>query len=70
MSRLDYRAPCSRERLSDYIWLCLAHVRAYNKAWDYYAGMGEAEIEAHRRADIMWRRPSWPFGHRSNGCVY
>lgn len=61
----DYRAPRSRERLSEYIWLCLEHIRAYNKAWDYYAGMSMAEIEAHRRADTTWRRPSWPFG---TGC--
>ena len=57
-----YRAPRSRERLADYMWLCLEHVRAYNKAWDYYAGMSVAEIEAHVRADTTWRRPSWPFG--------
>ncbi len=61
-STAKYRAPRSRECLSDYIWLCLEHVRAYNKAWDYYAGMGVAEIEAHIRADTTWRRPSWPFG--------
>ena len=58
----QHRAPRSRERLSEYIWLCLEHVRAYNKAWDYYAGMSVAEIEAHCRADTTWRRPSWPFG--------
>ena len=62
-----HRAPRSRERLSDYIWLCLEHVRAYNKAWDYYAGMSVAEIEAHCRADTTWRRPSWPFGTGSAG---
>ena len=58
----EHRAPRSRERLSEYIWLCLEHVRAYNKAWDYYADMSVAEIEAHCRADTIWRRPSWPFG--------
>ena len=64
----DYRAPRSREALRDYIWLCLDHVRAYNTAWNYYAGMNEAEIEAHRRADITWRRPTWPLGAReANG---
>ena len=64
----DYQAPRSREALSEYIWLCLDHVRAYNTAWDYYAGMSEDEIEAHRRADTTWRRPTWPFGAReANG---
>ena len=64
----DHRAPRSRERLADYIWLCLEHVRAYNKAWDYYAGMSMADIEAHCRADTIWRRPSWPFGAAGPGA--
>ncbi len=63
----QFRAPRSRDRMSDYIWLCLEHVRAYNKAWDYYAGMSVAEVEAHVRADTTWRRPSWPFGTGHGG---
>jgi hypothetical protein len=57
-----HRAPLSRRDLKRFIWLCLDHVREYNAAWDYYAGLSEPEIEAHRRADATWRRPSWPFG--------
>jgi hypothetical protein len=57
-----HRAPLSRRDLKSFIWLCLEHVREYNAAWDYYAGLSEPEIEAHRRADATWRRPSWPFG--------
>ena len=65
-----FRAPRSRERLADRMWLCLKHVRAYNKAWDYYAGMSVTEIEAHLRADTTWRRPSWPFGTgQGGGCA-
>lgn len=58
----EYRAPKSRTRLNDYFWFCLDHVREYNKAWDYYAGMSEQEIEAALRQDITWQRPSWPMG--------
>ncbi len=57
-----YRAPVSRSKLNDYYWFCLDHVRAYNTAWNYYAGMSEEEIERHRRNDTVWQRPSWPFG--------
>jgi hypothetical protein len=57
-----YRAPKSRDRLTDYYWFCLAHVRDYNKAWDYFVGMSEQEIEAQRRVDTVWERPSWPLG--------
>lgn len=57
-----YRAPMSRGDLRSYYWFCLEHVRSYNQAWDYYKGMGEADIERDRRFDAVWRRPSWKMG--------
>jgi hypothetical protein len=57
-----HRAPVARDRLSEYYWFCTEHVRRYNLAWDYFAGMNEREIEHHRRFDTVWQRPSWPFG--------
>ncbi len=57
-----YRAPKSRRRLRDYWWFCLDHVRAYNAAWDYYKGMGPAQIESERYSDVLWQRPTWPLG--------
>lgn len=59
----EFRAPKARDRLNDYWWFCLDHVRAYNKAWDFYAGMNEKEIERHVRNDTTWDRPTWPMGH-------
>ena len=58
----EFRAPKSRDRLTDYYWFCLEHVRQYNAAWDYYAGMDAREIEAHIRRDVTWDRPTWPLG--------
>jgi hypothetical protein len=58
----EYRAPKGRDRLNDYYWFCLEHVRAYNRAWDFYAGMTADQIEAHVRNDTTWQRPSWPMG--------
>jgi hypothetical protein len=60
----EYRAPQSPDRLDSYIWLCLEHVRKYNRAWNYYAGMNEDEIEAQIRHDTVWQRPTWPLGDR------
>ena len=57
-----YRAPKSRQTINDYFWFCLDHVRDYNKAWNYYAGMDETEVEAHIRNDTVWQRPTWPLG--------
>lgn len=65
----DYRAPRSRAALQDFYWFCLDHVRAYNAAWNFYAGMSTAEIEAEIRHDTVWQRPSWPLGARV-GVLY
>ena len=58
----DFRAPKSRLELNSYRWFCLEHVRAYNSAWNYYAGMSEPEIEAEIRRATVWDRPSWRLG--------
>ena len=58
----EFRAPRDRAALHDYRWFCLEHVRAYNRSWDYYKGMGPGEIEAEIRADAGWQRPTWPLG--------
>jgi hypothetical protein len=60
----DFRAPRSRLDLHSYYWFCLEHVRAYNSAWNYYAGMSDNEIEAEIRHDTVWQRPSWRLGDR------
>jgi hypothetical protein len=60
----DFRAPRSRTELTRFYWFCLEHVREYNAAWNYYADMDEAAIEAEIRKDIVWQRPTWPFGTR------
>jgi hypothetical protein len=60
----EFRAPKSRLQLQDYYWFCLDHVRAYNSAWNYYAGMSDGEVEAEVRHDTVWQRPSWRLGAR------
>jgi DnaJ-domain-containing protein 1 len=64
----EYRAPRAPDRLNEYRWFCLEHVRDYNKKWDYFAGLDAGAIEQHIRADTIWRRPVWPLGgRRANG---
>jgi hypothetical protein len=58
----SFRAPRSRHELDQHIWLCLDHIREYNRTWDYFAGMSQAEIEAHVERDIIGWRPTGPLG--------
>lgn len=55
----EYRAPKSRYDLRDYYWFCLDHVREYNAGWDFFKGMGRAEIEYHMTKTTVWDRPTW-----------
>jgi len=59
----EYRAPRSRDRLREFYHFCLEHVRAYNRAWDFFSGMSQSEIEAYLREDVTWHRPTWPLGN-------
>lgn len=65
-----YRAPKSPSELNEYRWFCQSHIRDFNQSWNYYADWSEEELEAQRRADISWERPTWRFGkgpHAPNG---
>lgn len=57
----QFRAPRDRA-LSEYMWLCLDHVREYNKRWNFYEGMSADEVEDEIRRDTCWQRPSWQLG--------
>ena len=49
----EYRAPKSRDRLDEYYWFCLEHVREYNKSWNFCDGMNEEQIESEIREDTV-----------------
>ncbi len=60
-SRGTYRAPSSPERMHEFRWYCLDHVREYNRAWNYFDGWSENDLEEQARADRTWERPTWGF---------
>ncbi len=62
-----YRVPKSREQLSTYIWVCLAHARAHNEKWDYFKGMSESDVAQFQVESVTGHRPTWPLGKRAAG---
>ncbi|MBI2234794.1 MAG: DnaJ domain-containing protein [Micavibrio aeruginosavorus] len=56
----EHRAPKDRG-LKEYYRFCLAHVQEYNKAWNFFAGMAQHDIEHHIRASFLWDRPTRRF---------
>jgi hypothetical protein len=61
----DCRVSKSPQNLSEHLWLCSAHARAHNEAWDYFKGMDDAEIAKFREEAVLGHRPTWPLGKRA-----
>ncbi|WP_169567695.1 J domain-containing protein [Sneathiella limimaris] len=65
----EFRAPKSRlmDRGSDndYQWLCLAHIREFNKNWNFFDGMSDDEVLHYKTEDITGHRPTWKLGSRA-----
>ncbi|NBX02762.1 MAG: molecular chaperone DnaJ [Alphaproteobacteria bacterium] len=54
-----YKAPKARDKLHEYCWFCLDHVREHNKQWDYFDGMERDEIEEFMKEAVTGHRPTW-----------
>ena len=57
-----YPAPKSREKLNEYFYFCIDHVKDFNKSWNYFEGLNAEELEIEIRKAVTWDRPSLKFG--------
>lgn len=60
----EFNAPKSPRELAEHVWLCAEHIREHNKAWNYFDGMTDAEVEAAVRHDTVWQRQTWKMGSK------
>jgi DnaJ domain len=60
----DYKAPKSRYTAGEYRYLCLDHIREFNRAWDYFDGWGREQIEAFMHSVVHGHRPTWKIGNQ------
>ena len=58
----SHRAPKGRGREGEYFTYCLEHVRAYNKNYNYFAGMSDEDISTYQKASVTGHRPTWSSG--------
>lgn len=59
----EHKAPKSPDRLREYYWFCLDHVREYNTRWNYFDGMPAEEVEQFQRDSVIGHRPTWKMGN-------
>ncbi len=61
----EHKAPKHRG-LNDYYSFCFEHVRDYNKAWNFFSGMANHEVEEHIYNSMFGDRPTWRYDQDSN----
>lgn len=57
-----HRAPKGRQREGEYFRFCIEHVREYNQAYNYFAGMSDSAVQAFQKDSITGHRPTWTIG--------
>ena len=57
----EYRAPIEKDNSKKFRWLCIEHIKEFNKNWDYFSGMNEDEIIQFIKSDMTWHKPTQSF---------
>jgi hypothetical protein len=55
----EFPAPKSRYNSKERYYFCLEHVKAYNKSWDFFQGMGQNEIDGFYSDSITGHRKTY-----------
>lgn len=53
-----FRAPRDRS-LSNHYWFCQGHIAEYNRAWNFFDGMNQREVEEQILKSMFGDRPTW-----------
>ena len=62
----DFKAPVEKDNSKNHRWLCVEHIKLFNKSWNYFEGMNQSEIENFLKSDMTWHRPTQRFGSSDN----
>lgn len=60
-----YKAPKSPQKLKEFMFFCLEHVREHNGQWNYFEDFSTDELEEYLRSSSSWDRPTWKAGINS-----
>jgi hypothetical protein len=63
----SHKAPMGRNREGQYVFMCLPHVQAYNKTYNYFQGMTDGAIADFQKDSLTGHRPTWTIGVKAKG---
>ena len=64
----EFKAPLGRKREGEYVLMCLPHVQAYNKSYNYFEGMSDEAIQNFQKDALTGHRPTWTIGVGAKGA--
>ena len=62
----EYKAPIEKDNSKRYRLLCLAHVKEFNKNWNYFKGMDDKQVFDFLKSDMTWHKPTQSFSSSDN----
>ena len=62
-----HKAPMGRNREGQYLNFCVEHIRQYNKNFNYFSGLSDAQIAKFQKESATGNRPTWRMGTRQPG---
>ena len=62
----EYKAPTEKDNSKKYKLLCLAHIKEFNKNWNYFSDMNEQQIFNFLKSDMTWHKPTQSFSSSDN----
>ena len=61
-----YKAPIEKDNSKKFRWLCLDHIKEFNRSWDYFKGMSDQEVSVFLKSDMTWHKPTQSFNSPDN----
>ena len=61
-----YKAPVEKDNSRKFRYLCLEHIKIFNKKWNYFSDMNEEQIEYFIKSDLTWHKPTKKFSSPEN----
>ena len=62
----QYKAPIEKDNSKKFRWLCLDHIKEFNRSWDYFKGMSDQEVGMFLKSDMTWHKPTQNFSSSDN----
>ena len=61
-----YKAPKEKDNSKNFRLLCLAHIKEFNKSWNYFSGMNDQQIMRFLKSDMIWHKQTQSFSSPDN----